>query len=207
MKFSSGVGVLRYWYEYGPAVREYAIPAVFINEDNEGKAPYLALENFDYPDWWYTWIDIDKIIRKLSRQDWALIIHYFKFIYHNAARAYYSWEARDRFGGMCQRIFSMLDSDEYKHDRGRYRSFDRVMLQIKGRMERGEIDVTKIEPHGIYTATEVADILRYTTETIHTMLKAGKLKGVKPGGNEWRISGQAVLDLMGIGNKRGKGNG
>jgi hypothetical protein len=30
------------------------------------------------------------------------------------------------------------------------------------------------------------------------MLKAGKLKGAKPGGFDWRISGQAILDLMGM---------
>jgi excisionase family DNA binding protein len=201
MKFESGVDVLVYWYEYGPAVREYVIPAVFISEDNEGKAPFLAPENFDYPDWWYTWIDLDKIIRKLTKQDWALILHYFKFIFQTATGTFYRWEAKERFRDMCQRIFEMLDDEEYKFKNQGYRDFKRVTRRIKRRIERGEIDVTKIDPHGIYTPTEVADILRYTVPTVHTMLKAGKLKGTKPGGNQWRISGQAILDLMGITSK------
>jgi excisionase family DNA binding protein len=99
---------------------------------------------------------------------------------------------------MCKRIFAMLDADEYKFVQPRYRKFERVLRRIQGRVERGEINVAGIDPHRFYTPKEVADILRYTTETIHVMLKAGKLKGAKPGGNEWRISGQAILDLMGM---------
>lgn len=198
MKFGSGKDVLRYWYEHAEAVRDYSIPAVFISEDNEGKAPFLAPENFDYPDWWYTWVDCDLIIRKLTRQDWALIIHYFKFIYQTATGTYARWEAKHRFRDMCQRIYELLDEEEYKPNQWGYRKFERVLVRIQGRIERGEIDVARIDPHGIYTPKEVGDILRYTTETIHTMLKAGKLKGAKPGGNEWRISGQAILDLMGM---------
>ena len=198
MKFSSGVSVLIYWYDYGEAVQTYSIPAVFISDEHEGKAPYLAPENFDYPDWWYTWIDCDKIIRKLTKQDWALILHYFKFIYQTEAGTFYRWEARERFKNMCQRIYSMLDADEYKTNQWGYRKFERVLVRIQGRVERGEIDVTKIEPHAVYTPKEVADILRYHVETIHTMLKAGKLKGTKPGGNAWRITGQAILDVLGM---------
>jgi excisionase family DNA binding protein len=198
MKFSSGIAVLLYWYDYGEAVQSYSIPAVFISEDNEGKAPFLAPENFDYPDWWYTWIDVDKIIRKLTRQDWALILHYFKFIYQTATGTFARWEAKERFKDMCQRIYGMLDADEYKTDQWGYRKFERVLMRIKGRIERGEINVAKIEPHAFYTPQEVADLLKYTVYSIYNLLKAGKLKGAKPGGNEWRISGQAILDLMGM---------
>ncbi len=198
MKFTSGIAVLLYWYDFGEAVQSYSIPAVFISEDNEGKAPYLSPENFDYPDWWYTWIDMDKIIRKLTRQDWALILHYFKYIYQTATGTFHRWESKERFRDMCQRIYALLDEDEYKTNQWGYRKFERVLVRIQGRIERGEIDVTNIDPHSIYTPDEVADILRYTTETIHTMLKAGKLQGIKPGGNQWRISGQAILDLMGM---------
>ena len=199
MKFSSGIGVLRYWYEYGPAVREYVIPAVFINEDNEGKAPFLAPENFDYPDWWYTWIDIDKIIRKLDRQDWALIVYYFKNIHQTATGTYYRWEARERFRLMCQKIYGFLDTEEYKFKNSRgYRKFSRTMKAIQSRIESGEISVEKIVSHKIYTDQEVADILRYNKETVQKMLRDGKLKGVKPSGNTWRISGQAILELMGM---------
>jgi excisionase family DNA binding protein len=198
MKFSSGIAVLIYWYDFGEAVQEYSIPAVFISEDNEGKAPYLSPENFDYPDWWYTWIDMDKIIRKLARQDWALILHYFKFIYQTATGTFARWEAKFRFNNMCERIYALLDEDEYKTNQWGYRKFERVLVRIQGGIERGEIDVTAIDPHKFYTAKEVADILRYHVDSVRDMLKAGKLKGAKPGGFDWRISGQAILDLMGM---------
>jgi excisionase family DNA binding protein len=198
MKFSSGIAVLLYWYDYGEAVQDYCIPAVFINEENEAKAPFLAPENFDYPDWWYTWIDVDKIIRKLTRQDWALILHYFKFIYQTATGTFARWEAKDRFRDMCGRIYDLLDDAEYKIDRSGYSKFERVLKRIQGRIERGEIDVAAIDPHKFYTPQEVADILRYHVITIRKMLRDGKLKGAKPTGNEWRVPGKAILDLMGM---------
>ena len=198
MKFSSGIDVLVYWYDYGQAVRDYVIPAVFISEDNEGKAPFLVPENFDYPDWWYTWIDMDKIIRKLTRQDWALILHYFKFIYQTATGTFYRWQSRERFKDMCQRVYAMLDTDEYKYNQWGYRNFERVLRRIQGRIERGEIDVAGIDPHKFYTPKEVADMLRYHVDSVRTMLQAGRLKGAKPGGKDWRISGQSILDMMGM---------
>jgi excisionase family DNA binding protein len=198
MKFPSGVSVLLYWYDYGEAVRDYSIPAVFISEDNEGKAPFLAPENFDFPDWWYTWIDCDNIIRKLTKQDWALILVYFKRIYQAPTGTFYRWEAKERFKDMCQRIYSLLDTDEYKPNQWGYRKFERVLVRIQGRIERGEIDVAGIDPHKFYTVKEVADILRYHIDSIRQLLQSGRLKGSKPGGMDWRIPGQSILDLMGM---------
>jgi len=206
MIFFNGVDVLVYWYDYGEEVRDFSIPAVFISEDNEGKAPFLAPENFDYPDWWYTWIDLDKIIRKLTKQDRALIIHYFKFIYQTATGTYSRWEARHRFRGMCKRIYALLDDEEYKPKEQGYRDFKRVLVNIQRKLERGEISMAGIDPHAFYTPQEVADLLKYTVQAIYTMLKAGKLRGAKPGGNEWRISGQAILDLMGMDPKEVRSN-
>jgi excisionase family DNA binding protein len=206
MKFPSGIAVLTYWYDYGEAVRDYSVPAVFISDDNEGKAPFLSPENFDYPDWWYTWIDVDKIIRKLTKQDWALILHYFKHIYQTSTGTYYRWEARERFRVMCQQIYSLLDADEYKpRHRAEILRFNQSLTRIRKRIESGEIDVSKIEPHKFYTDQEVADILRYTKGSIQKMLRDGKLEGVKPLGRHgsWRISGQAILDLMGLSSKGG----
>lgn len=40
----------------------------------------------------------------------------------------------------------------------------------------------------LLTVDEVADILRLTPFSVRRLLKAGKLKGVKPGGTgQWRI--------------------
>lgn len=196
MKFSSGIGVLLYWYDYGEAVLSYCIPGVFIDEENIS-APFIAPENFDYPDWWYTWIDLDKIIRKLTRQDWALIIHYFKYIYQNETGTFNRWKAKHRFTEMCKRIYALLDADEYKTgDTGGYRYFERVLHRLNDMLEKGEIEVAKIEPHAFYTPQEVADILNYSIDSVYRMLQQGKIKGAKPGGHEWRVPGQSILDLF-----------
>lgn len=198
MKFSSGKAVLLFWYDYHDAVKNYSIPAIFINDEDVPKPPYLAPEHFDYPEWWYTWIDVDKIIQKLTRSDWALIKHYFNAIYNPDRSDKFElnrWRGKDDFRDMCQKIFFMLDDDVYKTNQWGYRKFERVLHRIRGRIERGEIDVAKIDRDGIYTPKEVAEILRYEVKTIYTMLKAGKLRGFQPG-SEWRVTGQAILDLM-----------
>lgn len=196
MKFSSGIAVLLYWYDYGEAVKNYSIPAVFITEE-EGlsKPPYLAPEHFDYPDWWYTWVDVDKIIRKLTRRNWALILYYFKNIHQCSTGTFHRWQHKEEFKAMCHRIYQLLDADEYKTNQWGYRKFERVLVRIKDKVERGEINVKCIDPNTVYTPKEVADMLRYTVDTIYKLLNAGKLRGFRATG-QWRITGQALLDLI-----------
>ena len=198
MKFPNGISVLTYWYEYGDAVREYVIPAVFIHEDEVGKPPFLAPENFDYPDWWYTWVDIDKIIsKKLGKKDWALILYYFRMVYKNEVGVFYRWNHNKAFRNLCGRIYSLL-SDEYKPAPQRlYRKFPRVVRSLKRKVEGGIIDVTKIEPHKAYTVQEVMDILSYGRGTIEKLMRDGRLEvfRITPKSHP-RITGQSILNLM-----------
>lgn len=201
MKFTSGVGVLKFWYEYAQHAWEYVIPSVFISEDDEGKAPFIAPESFDYPDWWYTWHDTDLIVRKLTRPDWALIAEYFRNIYNHEAGTFYRWANKERFKELCNRVYLLLGA-EYKKDHVVYTAWERVFTRLMNRAAKGEIEVGKIDPAGIYTVKEVADILRYDDlETLRQMLREGKLKGGRAGKGDWRILGQAILDLLGMGDK------
>jgi hypothetical protein len=197
MKFSSGVGVLKYWYTYAEHAFSYVMPSVFISEDDEGKAPFLAPEHFDYPDWWYTWHDCDLIIRKLTKQDWALIIKYFKEVHDTEAGVFYRWPHKERFKDMCDRIYILLGAEYRKEKSKPYTAFNRVLARLVGRVKEGEIDLSKVDPDKIYTAKEVADLLRYHTDTITQLLREGKLKGGRAGDyGEWRILGQSIIDLL-----------
>lgn len=58
----------------------------------------------------------------------------------------------------------------------------------------------------VYTVHEVARILQMHEETVRTLLRAGRLKGIKlgphailPGRFEWRITDQALRRFLEIG--------
>ena len=199
MKFPTGISVLTYWYEYGDAVREYSIPAIFIHEDDIAKPPYLAPEHFDYPDWWYTWVDVDKIILKLTKTDWALILYYFRMVYKNEVGAFYRWKGKEQFKETCRRIYAML-SDDYKPKqigRSKYKRFDSTSKDLHKRVERREINVDLIEESRVYTVKEVAEMLRYSVVTIRKMIYSGKLKAFQVGEHgDLRVTGKALLDLI-----------
>ena len=60
-------------------------------------------------------------------------------------------------------------------------------------------------PPRVYTVHEVAKILQMHEETVRTLLRAGKLKGIKlgphatlPGRFEWRITDEALRAFLGL---------
>ncbi len=48
----------------------------------------------------------------------------------------------------------------------------------------------------LYTVKEVAEQLMFNPETIYRNIKKGKLKALKAGAKEWRISQQALDDFL-----------
>lgn len=62
----------------------------------------------------------------------------------------------------------------------------------------------------VYTVHEVARILQMHEETVRTLLRAGRLKGIKlgphatlPGRFEWRITDQALRQFLELGEGSG----
>ena len=53
------------------------------------------------------------------------------------------------------------------------------------------------EPNKLYTVSEVAMIFRRTDLTIQRWLRAGQFDGAKKIGNEWLITGHAILAKLG----------
>lgn len=60
-------------------------------------------------------------------------------------------------------------------------------------------------PPRVYTVHEVAGILQMHEETVRTLLRAGRLKGIKlgphpalPGRFEWRVTDEALRAFLGL---------
>lgn len=56
-----------------------------------------------------------------------------------------------------------------------------------------------IQPYAVYTTEEVAKVLSLQAATIQDYIRKGKLNATKIGGKWYRISGQALLDFMSLG--------
>jgi len=191
-KFTQGIMALQYWYERGDDAREYSLPAVFLDENEVSYTP--PPEVFDYPDWWLTWVDLDRTIHKLHKADKLLILHYFRNIFNHERGAFHRWQHKEEFKLTCYRLWLMLP-DEYQGDAPI--KLDHMLGTIKLMIKKGELVPNTIQPNGIYTAQEVADILRYSVRTIQSVLRSGDLRGLQlKQGGEWRGHGQALLDFI-----------
>ena len=200
MRFSSGEAVFRFWCDYGYAVKNYSMPAVFISEEEDVPPPSINPENCDYPDWWYMWVDIDKIIHKLPDRYHPIIVYYYNEIHDSDdPLAFRLWNMRNEFHKMCDLIFAMLDAKDYKKAKkpraDKYRMYERTHNVLLERAERGEIDMKGIDADLLYTVDEVAALLRYSKATIRRLLREGKLKGYKAV-ESWRISGEDIINLL-----------
>jgi len=183
---------LQYWYERGNDAREYSLPAVFLDETEVSYTPPPAV--FDYPDWWYVWVDLDKTIEKLHKAEKLLIYHYFRNIFNHERGAFHRWQHKEEFKLTCYKIWLMLPT-EYQGEAKI--KVDRMLATIKLSIKKGELVLKAISPTALYTAQEVADLLRYSVRTIQSVLRSGKLKGLQlREGGEWRILGQHLLDFI-----------
>jgi excisionase family DNA binding protein len=188
-KFTRGIQALVFWFEHGEQARQYSLPAVFLDENDVATTPPPQV--FDYPDWWYVWVDLDIAINKLERYEKKLISQYFLGVYEHGQKAWYRWRQREEFKLACASFFLTLPI-EYRGERSI--SIYSVLRVIKKRIRKGVIKLEKIKPDYFYTAQEVAYILRYSDQTIHELLKTGRLKGLKVG--QWRIKGSHLLEFI-----------
>jgi hypothetical protein len=191
-KFTKGVSALTYWYEHGDDAREYSLPAVFLDENEVATTPPPQV--FDYPDWWYVWVDLDKLVQKLGTRDKALILSYFLNIYRNERGAFHRWRQKEDFKKMCYRFFLMLPEDY----QGSVKiNVNKMLISLRESTQKGDVKLEHIDPEFFYTPQEIAYILRYSEKTIRKILKEGKLKGLQlREGGEWRVLGRHLLEFI-----------
>lgn len=188
-KFTQGITALQFWFGHCEAAREYSLPAVFLDENEVATTPIPQV--FDYPDWWYVWLDLDKLVNSLSTDDRSLVAHYFQNIFNHDKLTWHRWKRKEDFKVTCYKFFMKLP----KEYRGKtVLNISKVLASIHDSVKKGEIKLEEIKPDFFYTAQEVAYILRYSDQTIHELLKSGRLKGVKIG--QWRIKGEHLLEFI-----------
>lgn len=189
-KFTQGISALTYWYEHGDDAREYSLPAVFLDENEVATTPPPQV--FDYPDWWYVFIDIDKLVNKLTYQEKALVLYYFTYIYQNERGAFYRWQRKEDFKKLCYKFFLMLP-EEYQGTTKL--NVKRVLNNIHEGIRKGDIKLEDINALRFYTPQEIAYILGCSDITIYKLLKKGDIIGLKVG-SMWRVRGQHLLDFI-----------
>lgn len=125
-KFISPVQALVYWYRFGDLVREYGMPSLMIADE---KMADSVIRCWDYPEWFYVWCDLDKIINKLDNKDKAMIHSYFKTVFDSGTAAYVTWRYRGHWIWFLNKFWELLPTgedglreDERKKWKGEYRA-------------------------------------------------------------------------------------
>lgn len=189
-QFTQGISALTYWFEHGDDAREYTLPAVFLDENEVATTPPPQV--FDYPDWWYVWVDLDKLVSKLLYKEKALVLYYFMSIYQNEKGAFYRWRQREDFKKLCYKFFLLLPK-EYQ---GSVKiNVNKILNSIHERAKKGEISLEEINSLQFYTPQEIAYILGCSDHTIYKLLRQGTIIGLKVG-RVWRVKGQHLLDFI-----------
>lgn len=110
MKFNSGRLALVVWYELIEPALEFGLPSLplVLNDQVDEQ-----VKEWDYPDWWYEWVELNKTVEKLGRKDKAVVASYFSTIYKQAKGRFYSWPHRGRWNWVTRRYYELLP-DEMK---------------------------------------------------------------------------------------------
>lgn len=111
-RFYNGKHVLHFWYEHGKLIAEFGMPSLMIQDE-------LAVDDtprcWDYPDWWYDWMSIDKALANLSEKDKIIIFDYFYHGIHNSELLIDGWKYARQWGEVQRRVYMAIPQD-MKHE-------------------------------------------------------------------------------------------
>lgn len=106
-KFTSPVQALVYWYRFGDLVQEYGMPSLMVGDEKNADSTSRC---WDYPNWFYVWCDLDRIIKRLDKK-WHKVIHsYFKRVFNSGTGAFYKWRYRGQWHWFCKTFWEALPS-------------------------------------------------------------------------------------------------
>lgn len=196
MKFYRPIDAMNFWYDHSAAAINYGMPGIFVFGEEEIIITDINPENSDYPDWWYIWLDLDMAINKLPKVSWALIFHYYKYIYKGERGIFYRWRKREMFRSYLKIFFDLI-SDEYKKESPGCLAFSGTIKNIQNEIKEGKINMEDIKPEKNYTVSEVSEYLRLHEVTVRRMLREERLIGFRLA-HSWRIPGRAILTLIGM---------
>jgi len=187
-KWSRAVDALCWWFEHVDAARDFGQGCIPPPEDDE--MIDQSIENWDYPDWWYTWVDLDKILTKrFTEKEQRVMSYYLVYVYKGDSGAFYRWKENALFNEAMKKFWTMIPPE--------YRDGYRPVHYA--RPGKGEICVAAIDPGKYYTTKEVAEILRFHVNAVLGWIRDHGLKVFKsPGksGFSYRILGSDLIDFL-----------
>jgi len=187
-KWSRAVDALCWWYDHLDAARTYGQGCIPPPEDDE--MVDQSIDNWDYPDWWYTWLDLDIIFtRRFTEQEQVIMSYYLVYVFGGDAGTFYRWKQKDKFNDLMRKLWSLLPDT--------YRTYDTRLRHA--RPKKGETDVAGIDPGKYYSVQEIAETLRFSKDAVLYWIKVHGLKALKsPGktGFQYRIHGQDLIDFL-----------
>ena len=195
LKFTSGEKILEFWYTKGQEALEFGIPGVYMVEGTI----YVDIppQCWDYPDWWYVWVDINKLIESLEWFDKKLIHYYFSniFSYKGVVSAFYRWRDHKKYQELADKIY-MSVSEEFRW----FKQFDELVLEnrmhfMRKKLKKGDMSMD-VDKDKMYTVEDVSVLFNYSQATIREILRRGVLKGIKlHEKGSWRIPGKTILEF------------
>ena len=165
-------------------VREYALPGIFPTEEIQIDQSLLC---FDYPDWWYTWNDVDKHMKRMAEADQIIIKSWCENVFKQGSAAYHSWQYRRSWQPVLERFWHNFPEEHIY-----FPDFWEQCLLSKRELRKLSM---KIDKDKAYVPKEVANIFGVTQASIHDLLKSKELRGIKLKRN-WRIFGKDILAFI-----------
>jgi excisionase family DNA binding protein len=185
-KWNKPADALVWWFEHVFAARDFGQGCIPPPEDDE--MIDQSIENWDYPEWWYTWLDLDRLFtRRFSQQEQRIMSYYLIYVYKGESGAFYRWRENNKFIAIMKKLWKLIPPD--------YKDYSRIH---HARPKKGEIDVSAIDPDKFYTTEEVANILRFTKSAIHSWIRDHGLKAFKTPGKvyHYRILGSDLVNFL-----------
>ena len=105
IRFRHPTQALVFWYRFGNMVRDFGMPCLMVTDEQAVDNTHRA---WDYPDWFYVWCDLDKIIRSLEPKHQRVIYSYFKTVFHEVKGTFYRWEHRGAWPWVNKAVWARL---------------------------------------------------------------------------------------------------
>jgi len=117
-RFHNGEQALTFWFEFSKLVDEFGMPSLALNDEVViGNLP----RSWDYPDWWYDWVSIDKAFGNIGDADLGIINDFFKQGFQYSKQGMSQWRYKRKWQGVTQRAFRLVPEGMKSKEKKRWR--------------------------------------------------------------------------------------
>jgi len=186
-RFVRAVDALVWWHEHTDAARDFGQGCIPPPEDDE--MIDQSINNWDYPDWWYSWLDLDMLfVKRFTDKEQGVMSYYLIYVYKGEPGTFYRWREKDLFNAAMRKLWSLLPP-EYR---------DGYIRLHYARPKKGEVSVAGIDPNKYYSTKQVAEVLGFHQNAVLSWIKDFNLKALRtPGGTfHYRILGADLIEFL-----------